>query len=718
MKATPELLLLGMPAFFLTVLGGPLHAQKAEIDRSDFGKCVALWRISHDPVVDDHANYHSQQCWSHDGHYLTYRHCPIVPDDRAGQSYAGYARPEVRVYDFLKNEDRELGLGIVMMPGSCWGNQHNWLFYVQITEADHGFAADQGSPVVWVDMDTGKAKKIGNGIDQLGGVDCNDEWVYGGIKDKSRTPAFRSARIPILAGGGTQELKEVSGFQWITNPRHPVFFTRQDNWSQPFGGGAWFWNLDGSNRRAGLLVLEAAHMSWLGNGEHFLMGDGLVRGRRWDEPTPSNVHVLAAGAAGNLSPCGHSGRFVVGDSALADLRSGDLWQYKYFLSPPLKPATQSYPGFDGEAKGSPDGTKVAFTVRYDMEKGPITELTEILRRGDQVLRVKSTESFPSSGAVVAWCEVIGYERKTPTSFEGLTRGLHGTLVNDGMPAGRAVTELRYHLLTEAEWKNVKAVDLGIRLDVKDANSPLFRQRGRDVYVMVVRRPDRPWLQQTRGAVQVIPGEAHEETFGYHVLLNGRRITKRPVRAGESGRFSAPGRYQAVAVEWSGLESEPSAEFNLTAPAAVQVLGETPQSFSWTQDRWLVNDSEKSAAFAAAAAEAVREIVHRYDGVIAREWYRKGVLTQRHDFNGEGKAIRRLTYEAAKLAIREYFNREGEQVSRELFAPDGFITERIMMAKYGNTIGEADHWWFEKGTPIRRVAGRIESVKDGDKWTQK
>lgn len=82
------------------------------------------------------------------------------------------------------------------------------------------------------------------------------------------------------------------------------------------------------------------------------------------------------------------------------------------------------------------------------------------------------------------------------------------------------------------------------------------------------------------------------------------------------------------------------------------------------------------------------------------------------------ALRRLTYESAKLAIREYFNREGEQVSRELFAPDGFITERVMMAKYGNTIGEAGHWWWERGTPIRRVAGRIESAKDGDKWTQK
>lgn len=704
----------------LLVFSAPvsLVAQKTVINRPEFGNYLALWRISHDPAVDDHANYHSQQCWSHDGRYLSYRHCPVVFDARSSQPYAGPSRPVVRVFDLLKNEDRELGLGIVMMPGSCWANQHNWLFYVQIKEADRGFAANGGSPVIWVDMDTGKTSKIGDGIDQLGGVDCGDEWVYGGIKDSSLHPAFRTARIPVRAGGGTQELKGVTGFQWVTNPRHPVLFTRHDDPGHPFASCVWWWDPDGTNRRSGMLSLEAAHMAWQGNGEHFLIGDGLARGRRWDEPAPSNVHVLAAGGVGNLSPCGRSGRFVVGDSALADLRSGDLWQYKYFLSPPLKPATQPYPGFDGEAKGSPDGTKVAFTVRYDLERGPVTELTEVLRRGNPVLRVKSTEGFPSSGAVVVWCEVIGYERKTATAFEGLTRGLHGTLINDGMPSGRPVTDLRFHLLTDAEWKDVQAVDAGIRQDVKDLHSPLFRQRGRDVYVVAVRRPDRPWLLPARGGVQLVPGESNHETAGFHVLHNGQRLTTRPVRAGETGRFSQPGRYEAIAVEWSGLESEPSSPLKLTAPATVQVLSAAPQGFSWTSDRWLVHDSERPAASAATASEAIREIVHRYDGAIAREWYRHGVITQRHDLNHEGKAIRRLSYEGGRLAKRDYFNREGEHTSREVFAPDGYITERIVMAKYGTTVAEADHWWFESGTPVRRVAGRAETLKEGDHWMQK
>lgn len=691
-----------------------LLAQKVDIKRPEFGTYVAMWRITHDPVVDDHANYHQHQCWSHDGRYLSYRHCPMVANPRAGQPYAGHSQPTVHVYDFLKNEDRDLGLGILMLPGASWANHHNWLFYVQLKEADRGFAPNQGAPVIWMDMDTGKSVKIGDGMDQLGGVDWKDEWLYGGIKDTSRQPAFRTARIRIGPGGGVQELKETVGFQWVVNPRHPMFFTRHNNWGQSFGATVSWWDLDGSHRRPGMLVLEAAHMAWQGNGEHFLIGDGLARGRRWDEPAPSNVHVLAAGNVGNLSACGHSGRFAVGDSAMFDLRSGDMWQYRYFLSPHLKATKETYPSFDGEAKGSPDATKVAFTVRYDMEKGAVTELGAMLRAGDQMLRVKSTDGFPSSGAVVIWTEVIGYQRKTPTSFEGLTRGLHGTRIMDGAASGRGVTDFTHHILTDAEWKNVTAVGNDVRLGIADMNSPLLRQRGRDVYVAVVRRPDRPSLRANGATVQLIPGESHYETAGYHLALDGHRITTRPVRAGERLPLKSAGQYSAIAVEWSGLESEPGAPLNLAAPATLQVLAEPPADFTWTRLRWLVGPVEKSAADAATADEAVREVVHLYDGVIAREWHAKGVLTRRHDLNHEGKAIRRLTYEAGKLATRDYFNRDGEHVSRQIFAADGFITETIQLSRFG----EADHWWFERGTPVRRVTGRQQFIKEGEQWISK
>lgn len=391
--------------------------------------------------------------------------------------------------------------------------------------------------------------------------------------------------------------------------------------------------------------------------------------------------MLAAGNVGNLSVCGTSGRFAVGDSAMFDLRSGDTWQYRYFLSPHLKATKETYPSFDGEAKGSPDGTKVAFTVRYDMEKGAVTELSTLLRAGHQTLRVKSTEGFPPAGAVVVWTEVIGYQSKTPTSFEGLTRGLHGTRTMDGAAPGRAVTDFTHHILTDAEWKNVTAVGNEVRLGIADVSSPLLRQRGRDVYVAVVRRPDRPWLRATGATVQLIPGESHDETAGYHLALNGRRFTTRPVRVGEVLPLKSAGQYSAVAVEWSGLETEPGAALNLTTPGTLQVLAAPPADFAWTRDRWLIANQETSGDIATKADEAVREILHRYDGVIARE----------------------------------YFNRENQRVSLQIFAPDGLITETI---SFGNNNGrevENDHWWFDRATPVRRVAGGSRFVKEGDQW---
>lgn len=692
----------------------PSLAGKLEIKRADFGSYEALWRISHDPAAEDHNNYHQHQCWSYDGRYLSYRHSPTVANPQSGVPYGGYQRPVVHVYDFLKDEDRPLGLGITMLPGASRANHRNWLFYVQLKSEDRGFPPEGGAPVIWVDLENGTETKIGDGMDQLGGVSHNDEWLYGGIKDPTRKPAFRTARLRIASTGGVEELKDLPGFQWVVNPRFPLFFTRHDNPGKPFAATVSWWDLDGANQRTGMLVLEAAHMAWQGNGEHFLIGDGLPRGRRWNEPVPGNVHVLAAGTVGNLSACGHSGRFVVGDSALFDLRSGDSWQYRYFFPGPLKPTTEFYPNFDGQAKGSPDGTKVAFTVRYDMEKGPVTELTETLQRRDEVLHVKSTEGFPDSGTLVVWTELMAYESKTATRFEGLARGTHGTRVNVA-PAGRGVTDFTHHLLAEDEWKKVTAVGNEIRLDIPDANSPLLRQRGRDVYVAAVRRPDRPSLKLAGDGVQLVPGESHYETAGYHVHHNGRRITPHPIRAGEVFPLPSPGEYAAVAVEWSGLESENGNVVKLTAAASLEVLTEIPADFVWTQDRWLMDGREVAPDIAAKAGDAVREVLHRYDGLIAREHYRSGEITEHHDLNHEGKAIRRLTYEGGKLALRDYYNRDDQHASRQIFAPDGLVTETIRFEHNHGVAVERDHWWFEGGTPVRRVAGGSQLVKEGEEW---
>ncbi len=122
---------LAATALVFLIFHTPVLGQKLVIARPEFGEYMALWRISHDPVVDDHANYHQQQCWSADGRYLTYRHCPMVASSESGLPYAGHSRPSVHLYDFSENKDREVGSGIVNLGGSCWANHHNWLFYLQ-----------------------------------------------------------------------------------------------------------------------------------------------------------------------------------------------------------------------------------------------------------------------------------------------------------------------------------------------------------------------------------------------------------------------------------------------------------------------------------------------------------------------------------------------------------------------------------------------------------
>lgn len=48
----------------------------AEIERfkPKEGDAIEVWRITNDPTVRDHANYHNTQCWSPNGRYLCFTH--------------------------------------------------------------------------------------------------------------------------------------------------------------------------------------------------------------------------------------------------------------------------------------------------------------------------------------------------------------------------------------------------------------------------------------------------------------------------------------------------------------------------------------------------------------------------------------------------------------------------------------------------------------------
>jgi hypothetical protein len=671
------------------------------------GNNLGLWRITNDPTVRDHANYHNTQCWSPDGRFLCYTHWGGREDKVGGKTAA-----EVHIYDLHKDGDRLVGQGV----NPRWAKQRNWLFYAHFNP-EAGPLPEKGTEIMWFDLGSGEHRRLAFGVEVLGETDADDQWLYGARRFRGETREYRTVRISIRPDARVEDLPDVTGLQLLPNPRYPLFFTRKDHRDQPFGPTRYWYDLDGRNQRIAVPTLQQCHMCWLGNGEYMLLGNGLIRGRRWNEPFPSNLHILASMSVGDVSPCGRSGRYACGDHIVADLRSGDGWLFIHPLSIvcyPVKIADNS-DIYDADPKGSPDGTKVCLVSNYDLKDGPLTFIAENASPKDNALHVQSTEGFPDSGSLVVHREVIGYRGKTPTTFERLARRLHDTQ-EAALGPGRPVTSFEARCLTEEQWKRLPGPSPSMRQSIDDVNSPLIRQRQTDVYVVWVRRPDRPCLRLAGAEAQLIPGEEHYETFGYHVLRNDRKITQQPLRPGSNLELAEPGEYRAVAVEWSGLESEHSPPLRIGQPVKLAILAEPPRDFSWTRDRWLVSSGEVSPEDAKRAPEAIREIVHLHDGIIHREWYRLGVVAQRHDLNKEGKAIRRLTYKEGNLALREYYGREGNRLSQESFAPDGYITEWVRFKYAGDRALEDDRWWYDRGMPIRRLLKQREEYhKQGQEW---
>ncbi len=238
---------------------------------------------------------------------------------------------------------------------------------------------------------------------------------------------------------------------------------------------------------------------------------------------------------------------------------------------------------------------------------------------------------------------------------------------------------------------------------------------------VVRLPDPPWLRERAGALHLIPGENHRETFGYHLMRDGERVTDTPLRPGEQMTLQ-PGAWQAAAVEWSGLEGVVSRELRVQEPATLTVLAEVPEDFSWIIDRWTVHGDPCSRDEAMEAPQAVREVLHRAEGVFRIERYEDAALISAEDINSQGFACRRDSYADGVLAQREIWQPMAESNdrlrTREVYAPDGFITETTHFG-YPETDGPpvaVDHWWYEEGMPVRRERyGGATWEKQGEDW---
>ena len=686
----------------IAVSAGRVQAERERFDTPHNGSNLGVWRITNDPTVRTWANYHNTQCWSPDGRYLCYTNYGY-------REIRGKLREHSTVHIYGLASDKEIPVDSGHTPR--WANRHNWLIYVH-ENLEAGPIYAEGAEVRRFDPDDGRRMRLSCGIEQLGETDFQDRWIYGVRRFRHQDPELAIYRIRIDGENEPLHLPEVFGSQLMPSANHPVFFTRRDHEQDPFEGTRFWYDLEGKSRTIFAPTIQKCHMSWLGNGEYLLLGNGLIRGRRWDEPFPSNLHILASVGVGDVSPCGLSGRYACGDSRVADLRSGDGWEFIHPLSIVCYPKSVGDDSgiYDADPKGSPDGTKVCFVSNYDLKDSPITHITRYTSRKDTSLPVASTEGFPNSGSLVVSREVIGYERKTPTAFEGITRGQYNTSSGNLQEDGR-VTSFDARCLTDRQWNSMHGPSHQMKKSIEDVDSPLIRQRQTDVYVAVVRRPDRPMLRASAGRLELIPGEEHFETLGYHLLRDGKKLTTEPLPPAGAIEL-APGVYRAVAVERSGLESDPSETVAVTAPARLDVLSEPPENFAWSRDRWTVDSAEVPEQEAKRADRAVREIVHRHDGVIHREWYESGHLVRRHDLGLEGDPIRRTEHADGRLTQREYYDREDVLLSRELFDSDGFITEWVLFDTDGN---EKRRWEYDRGMPVREVLGGIEFVKQGDRF---
>lgn len=716
------------PAIAAIVLAGliaaPLCAETGRGVVSRFpdphpqGRVIEYWRLTHDPAIRDHANYHNTQSFSHDGRYVCLTRY-VAPD-------LHHVDPqEVRVIDLHTGEDRLIDIG----SSPRWAQQHNWLLYVR-TKRGPDDSWEANSEVIRHDIATGEEIVVTRNMQRLGSTDRLDRWVFGNrwrydIPD--RTPRT-TVRARIEPDAELEEIFEVNqGNMANCNPGHDLISMRCQL-QKPFESSRIWMDYDGRNMRTGMIMLENFHDAWSGDGTWQLIGNGRARGRRWDQPFPSDAHVLSWMSFGDISPCGASGRWICGDYGIADLRTADGTVL------PRAPSSLCYPAsivdhsgpYDADSKGSPDGTKISFVSNYPFDTAPHTRLMEALSDQDSV-RVESTAGFPASGEIDVLTEVIAYASKTDTSFDGLERHRYTTGGRATLGSGLDVTLFTARLMTEEEraravepwpWLAGAVAEAGMGED-----SPLLYQRQTDVYLSVVRLPDPPWLRERGGAIELIPGENHRETFGYHLLRDGEQVTQEPLRPGAEFALTA-GRWRAVAVEWSGLEGHASAELRLEAPRTLRVLAEAPDDFSWIVEQWRVGDEPCERDEALAAEEATREFVHRAEGLFRVERYEAGVLAYAEDLNPDGFACRRETYEGGRLALREIWQpmAEGDPRLRthEFFGADGFKTQEVHFG-YPDSFGPpvaVNQWWYERGWPIRneRYGGAVWE-KRGDEWVR-
>ncbi|MDP7636920.1 MAG: hypothetical protein QF577_05165 [Phycisphaerae bacterium] len=692
-------LLLALALATLWPAAGPAAGEVRKFTLRQKGtRNLGLWRLTDDGAIRDEANYHNIRCFSPNGRYVCYTHW-----GGNGQP-GGKGSAEIHIVDLLTGKDRRVDKGIYPR----WGNNHNWLFYCHWT-GNGKPSTETGSQIIRYDADTGKKVVITYGVENVGGLDSTDTWLYGSQRFRGRKPEHTPVRVRNRPNSKFEILRGMPPSGMIhLNPRYPVIMIRTfSGWEKDrvYHPQRTMYDLDGSNPRTGFVWAEMGHACWSGDGRYLLNGNKQVCGRLWNNPYPSDPEILSWEDTGDISPSDQAGRYLCGaDLKLFDTRSGDAWHVVNSLSQIIYPmAGDNSTGMDIDPKGSPDGTKIHFHSTRDLENLRTTEITKYDPKAPDVMHVASTRGFPDRGCFVRGSEVVGYTSKTPTAFRGLTRRKYGTrkAKRFGYP-GSLVLPLSAFVLSGRDKARAKPELPMVRAGFPTSH-PLMYQRQTDCYIVVVRLPFRPHLRRTAKRVELIPGEHHWETRGYRILKDGRPLAKDLAKAGGAFSLSQPGSYTAVAVEWSGLESPPSLPLKITSPVKGSVLADKPDDFSRTREQWRVAGKAVARRAALAAPQADMELMHLHDGLIAREHWKSGKRISRLDLNEQGKPIRFQLFRNGKRLQQVYRNPAGHLLSKELYGADGRKTEYIRYWTRPGDRGKVyEQWWYHHGRPLKRT----------------
>jgi len=278
----------------------------AEIERfmPRQGGTTEVWRLTDNPGRRDWANYHNTEAWSPDGRYVCYE--------------SSSQKQEVHLFDLHGEKDVRVDYG----TQPRWANKGNLLFYLR--RPDEG----SGLEVIMLDVDTGGKTRLASGLNGIGETDSDDRWLFGRNRNGIvRVPLREDSRVEDISAGGAL------GSFMIPNPRHPRVMFRGDSRDAegndlPYAPTRVWSDLEGNNVVNASPMIQRCHQAWSGDGTYHMHGNSQMRGRRWDEPFPSNLHYIAAVDCHDICSCGRSGRWIIGSGnvwpmPIADLRSGD-----------------------------------------------------------------------------------------------------------------------------------------------------------------------------------------------------------------------------------------------------------------------------------------------------------------------------------------------------------------------------------------------------------